>query len=144
MKPKLVAHQMRIMGWGFILFGVVFVTIAFTGYDSFARTLVPLFDWTGAAADETLTRSGRWYAAIMSGLSAGFGAFYAFLVAPLLALRDKAVQQIARRGGLMAAFIWYIIDNAGSWAADVPSNIATNTIFLILIAVPLLMLKVED
>ena len=144
MTPQLASNLLRSIGWGFIVFGIVFVTIAFAGYDRFAHTLTNVFDWTGGPHTEELTRDARWFAAIMSGLSAGFGALYVFLVAPLLTISNPVVRQIAKRGGLIAAFTWFVIDNAGSLAAGVPSNVAMNTIFLLAIAGPLIMVKFSD
>jgi len=144
MTPKLAVNFLRIMGWGFIIFGLIFVTITFAGYDGFAHTLANIFDWTGGPHDERLTRDARWFAAIMSGLSAGFGAFYAFLVVPLLTLNHRPSRQIAKRGGLIAAFTWFIIDSTGSLAAGVPSNVAMNLIFLLGLTLPLLMVKFTD
>jgi len=144
MSPKTAVLLIKLMGWGFIIFGIVFVTMAFAGYDDFARALVPLFDWTGDAATEPLNRGGRWYAAIMSGLSAGFGALYVFLIAPLLTVSHADARHIAKRGGLIAAFIWYIVDGVGSLAAGVPSNVATNTVFLLAFVVPLVMVKFDQ
>lgn len=144
MRPKLVANQLRIMGWGFIIFGLIFVTISFSEHGGFAHKLAPIFDWTGGGHDELLTRDARWFNAIMSGLSAGFGAFYVFVIAPLLTTKDATARQIAKRGGLIAALIWFIVDSAGSLGAGVPSNVATNSLFLILIAVPLWSVKFRD
>lgn len=143
MTPKRAATLVRLMGWGFIIFGIVFVTIAFPQLDGFAKTLSGLFDWTGQAAFDSLTRSARWYAAIMSGLSAGFGAFYVFLVAPLLSHRDADVVNLVKRGGLIAVGLWYVVDNIGSVAAGVPSNVAMNTLFLAAFALPLILVKAE-
>ena len=143
MTPKHAATLIGLMGWGFILFGFVFVTIAFPALDKFAQTLSQLFDWTGLTASDPLTRSARWFAAIMSGLSAGFGAFYVFLVAPLLLHRDQDVVQLARRGGLIAVCLWFVIDSTGSVAAGVPSNVAMNVLFLAAYALPLIFVKTE-
>ncbi|MEP3890668.1 MAG: hypothetical protein ABJN69_09375 [Hellea sp.] len=144
MTPKLAANILRLMGWGFIIFGVIFVTIAFAGIDGFARSLVPIFDWTGGVPDIGLTREARWFAAIMSGLSAGLGAFYAFLVAPLLNVSHSQTRQIAKRGGLIAAVIWFVVDSTGSFGAGVSSNIVMNFVFLIGLAAPLLMVKFPE
>ena len=144
MTPKLAGNLLRSIGWGFIVFGVVFVTIAFVEYDGFAQTLTNVFDWTGGPHTEDLTRDARWFAAIMSGLSAGFGALYVFLVAPLLSLPNSTARRLAKRGGLIAVVLWFVIDNIGSLAAGVPSNVAMNTLFLIAIAGPLIMVKFPD
>ena len=144
MTPKLAATLIRLMGWGFIIFGFVYVTIAFPAFDGFAHALSQVFDWTGIAASEPLTRSTRWYAAIMSGFSAGFGAIFVFLIAPLLSHRDKDVVQLVKRGGLIALGLWYVIDSAGSVAAGVPSNAVMNTLFLAVFAIPLILVKTEE
>lgn len=144
MTPKLAATQLRLMGWGFIIFGVVFVTISLAGYDGFARRLTGIFDWTGAPRTDVLGRDARWFAAIMSGMSAAIGVLYAFVIAPLLSSPDLKARQIAKRGGLIAAFTWYIVDSLGSFGAGVPSNVAMNTLFLLGIALPLVMVKWTD
>ena len=141
MTPKRAGIFIRLMGWGFIIFGVVFVTIAFPAFESFAKLLSPLFDWTGLTASDTLTRSARWFAAIMSGLSAGFGAFFVFIVAPLLSHNDDEVFRTVKRGGLIAAGLWFVVDSTGSVAAGVPSNVVMNCIFFVTFAVPLLLVK---
>jgi len=144
MTPKFAANQLRIMGWGFIVFGLIFVTISFSDHGGFAHKLAPIFDWTGGRHNEVLTRDARWFNAIMSGLSTGFGAFYVFVIAPILTTKDVAARKIAKRGGLIAVLIWFIVDSAGSLGAGVPSNVATNSIFFILIFIPLLMVKFAD
>lgn len=143
MTPKHAATLITLMGWGFIIFGIIFVTISFPALDGFAKALSQLFDWTGLTAADPLSRSARWFAGIMSGLSAGFGAFYVFLVAPLLRHKDTDVVQCVRRGGLIAVGLWFLIDGAGSFAAGVPSNVAMNVIYLVAYAVPLLCIKTE-
>jgi len=144
MTPKRAALFLRLTGWGFIIFCTVFVTIAFEGYDGIAHGIADVFDWTGPPHDEVLSRDARWFGAIWAGMGAALGAVYIWLVAPLLMTTNREVQKIARRGGLIVAAIWYIIDSAGSFAAGVSSNVAMNTIFLICIAGPLVMVKFEE
>ena len=143
MTPKLAAMLLRLTGWGFIIFCTVFVTIAFEGYDGFALAIANIFDWTGPVREETLSRDARWFGAIWAGMGAALGALYIWLVAPLLMAANRETQNIARRGGLIVAGFWYIIDSAGSFAAGVPSNVAMNTIFLLCIIVPLMMVKFD-
>lgn len=143
MTPKHAARLISLMGWGFIIFGFIYVTIAFPAFDSFAKKLSHLFDWTGLTAADDLSRSARWLAAIMSGLSAGFGAFYVFIVAPLVQYQDVSVFHTIKRGGLIAAGLWFVIDSTGSVAAGVPSNVAPNLLFLAMYAVPLILVKYE-
>ena len=141
MTPKRAGIFINLMGWGFIIFGVVFVTIAVPALDGFAKAISSLFDWTGLTASDSLTRSARWFAAIMSGLSSGFGAFFVFIVAPLLSHKDDEVFRTVKRGGLIAAGLWFVVDSTGSVAAGVPSNVVMNCIFFVTFALPLLLVK---
>ncbi len=141
MTPKTAALCLRLIGWGFIIFGVIFVSLAFAGYDRAAQSLLFLFDWQTASYPESLTRNARWWAAILSGLSAGFGALYVFVVAPIITLEEPQAARIAKRGGLIAACLWMVIDSAGSLAAGVPSNVVMNTVFFVMITGPLWLMK---
>lgn len=143
MKSTQAALLIRLMGWGFIIFGVIFVSMSFSAFDGFAQWLTIFFDWTGTAQSEPLTRSTRWLAGIMSGLSAGFGAFFVFVIAPLLTVPNLQAQHIAKKGGLIAALVWFFIDSLGSYAAGVPSNVAMNLIFLSAFLIPLVRVKFE-
>ena len=143
MTPKLASTLLRLNGIGFIIFCTVFVTIAFPGYDGFALHIADLFDWTGEPYTETMSRDARWFGAIWSGLGAGFGALYLWVVAPLLTLPNRDAQNIAKRGGLIAVSIWFVVDSIGSYAAGVPSNVAMNFIFTVLIATPLVLAKFD-
>lgn len=141
MTPRLAANLIYIAGWGFIIFGVAFVTISFPAYDGFAHSVADVFDWTSGPHEETLTRDARWFGAMFAGLTAGFGAFLTFLVAPLLTVSDIQVRKIAKRGALIGICIWFVVDSIGSIAAGVPSNAVINFIFLQAIMIPLLMVK---
>lgn len=141
MTPTSAANLLRLAGWGFILFGIIFVTIAFPAFDGLAHIIADLFDWTGPPHEETLSRDARWFGAIFSGLSVGFGAAFTFIIAPLLTLPSLQARKIGKHGGLISAFGWYVVDSAGSFAAGVPSNVVLNTIFLIALTLPLFLLK---
>lgn len=143
MTPRLAANLIRLIGWGFIIFGIGYVTIASPALDGLAKSAAVLFDWSGQTSSDTLSRSARWFAAIMSGLSAGFGALYVFVIAPLLTAGHLPSTAIARRGGLIAAGLWFAIDSTGSYAAGVPSNVVMNAVFLVMLSVPLIMVKAE-
>lgn len=143
MTPKRAALLIRLIGWGFIIFSTVFVTIAFKGFDGFAHYVADFIDWTGPAHDEPLSRDARWFGAIFSGLGAGFGAFYVFLVAPLLTVPNLDAQNLAKHGGILAAVIWFVVDSAGSVASGVPSNAVFNFAYFLWIVIPLGLVKFE-
>jgi len=82
---------------------------------------------------ESFSRDAQWFGAIWSGLGAGFGALYVFVVAPLLTAPHREAQTTAKRGGLIAAAIWFIVDSA-----------VLNFLFLLCIAVPLLLVNLDS
>jgi len=141
MTPQLASTILRLCGWGFIIFGVLFVTISFPNFDAIGHYIADLFDWTPGPHDEVLTRDARWFGAIMAGVCAGLGGIFAFVVAPLLTLPNEAARNLAKRGGLISICIWFVIDSVGSIAAGVPSNAVLNAIFFLAITVPLLTVK---
>lgn len=144
MTPQTASNLLKLIGWGFILFGVFFVTLSFAGYDGVAQKLLVLFDWQTHSFDEPMTRNARWWAGILSGLSAGFGGLYVFVVAPLLTAGHAPSAKIARRGGIIAACIWMIIDSTGSYASGVGSNVIMNVIFFVMITGPLIFMKTRE
>ena len=141
MTPQTASNLLKFIGWGFIIFGVFFVTLSFAGYDALAQKLLVLFDWQTNSFSEPMTRNARWWAGILSGLSAGFGGLYVFVVAPLLTAGHDPSARIARRGGLIAACLWMIIDSTGSYASGVTSNVVMNAVFFVMITGPLWLMK---
>lgn len=141
MTPQTASHFIKFLGWAFILFGGLFVTLSFAGFDGFAQKLLVLFDWQTNNFDEPMTRNARWWAGVLSGLSAGFGGLYVFVVAPLLTVSDATARNIARRGGLIAACLWMVIDSTGSYASGVGSNVIMNALFFAMIIGPLWLMK---
>lgn len=143
MTPNTAARIVGFTGWGFIIFGVPFVAISFTGYDSFAHASIDFLD-ISQTHTEVLTRDARLFGAVFAGLITGFGALYAFGIAPLLKITNREANNIAKRAGIIAAIAWFIVDSAGSIASGVWSNAMFNVIYLLLLVVPLALVKFEN
>lgn len=141
MTPKLSSQLIALNGYGFVIFGLVWASAAFNGIDAPGRALVDLLDWPYTGETSVPSREARWMGAIGAGLSCGLGVIFARMVAPLIALGDPVISQIARKGSLLALIVWLVVDNAGSIAAGVPSNAVFNTLFFLLLAVPLYLVK---
>lgn len=142
MTPNTAARIVGLTGWGLMIFGVPFVSIAFAGYDSFAHASIDFLDLSRTHT-ETLTRDARLFGAVFAGLITGFGALYAFGIAPLLKVRNIEANRIARRAGIIAAIVWFVVDSTGSIASGVWSNAMFNVIYLLLLVVPLAMVEFE-
>lgn len=143
MKPNTAARIVGLTGWGLMIFGVPFVTIAFAGYDGLAHASIDFLDLSQSHT-ETLSRDARLFGAVFAGLITGFGALYAFGIAPLLKVKNLEANHIAKRAGIIAAIAWFVVDSIGSIASGVWSNAMFNVIYFLLLVIPLMMVKFES
>ena len=143
MTQKLCAKLIMLNGWGFVLFGLIWVTTAFAGMDGPGRLLIDLLHWpvNGLPADPSM--EARWMGGIGAGLTVGIGLMFVFIFAPLLRTGGAAAR-VTRKGVIISLTAWFIVDGAGSIAAGAPSNVVFNFIFYLLAVVPLLMVKFAD
>ena len=116
-----------------LLFAAAWFTAAFDGIDLPGRFLIDLSDWPLDGAHAELSRDVRWLSGIGAGLLAFLGLQIWLVVIPELESGNMRV----RKGTLLALLGWYVIDNAGSVAAGVPSNVFFNSIYFVLLALPL-------
>lgn len=143
MAPKLSSQLIALNGYGFVVFGLIWSTAAYAGMDAPGRTLVDLLDWPLNGDPSLPSEEARWLGAIGAGLCLALGLMFARIVAPLIAINDMVVSQIARKGSLLALVVWLISDSAGSIVSGVPSNAVFNFIFFMLLAVPLFLVKID-
>jgi len=143
MSPKLCARQIGILGWGFVLFGLIWVTTSFAGMDGPGRFLIDLLHWPldGYPADPSM--EARWMGGIGAGLTVGIGLMFVLIFAPLLRTGGQT-GRLVRKGVIIALTGWFIVDGAGSVASGAPSNVVFNFIFYLLAVVPLALVKFTD
>ena len=141
MTPKNCALQLTIVGYGFVVFALIWVLTAFAPVDAPGRLLIDFLDWPldGLPADPS--SEARWMGAIGAGLSGGIGIMIARIFAPIIRMDDPVTGKIVKRGGILGMIVWFVIDSSGSVAAGVPSNAVFNAVFLLLIVVPLYRVK---
>lgn len=141
MSPHSCANLLKLVGYGFVVFGLVWVTTSFAGYDRPGRLLLDLLHWPLDGLPNNPSIEARWMGGIGAGLTVAIGLFFAQIFAPIIALNDQKVGGIVRKGALLGLIGWYLVDGAGSIASGVPSNVAFNTIFLLAAAIPLWRVK---
>jgi len=134
MTNKTAALFLKVNGLGTIIVGFLLALVAFPPLAAPGIAMIDFVDWPVDGAVD-LDRISRTLSAVSGGLTAGLGACFLFLVAPLVERGDP----LARSGGALTLLIWYGIDSAGSIAAGAPLNAVTNTLFLMLLLVPLLL-----
>lgn len=137
MPPKTAGMLVRVNAIGFALFALVWVGAAFPGLDGGARFLLDLLNWPLDGSPEMLDRNTRWLSAIGAGLTAAFAALTYFVVAPGI---DRADGE-TRKGAVIAVATWFLVDSAGSISSGVASNALFNTLFFVLYATPLVLMR---
>lgn len=136
MSPHAASQFLKVVS--IISFGMalIFASAAFAPVDGASRLILDLLDWP-LGDGNALAQEARWFAAICGGVWASLSVLYYLVVAPAVARGDEE----ARRGGLIAIIVWFVVDSAGSIASGVASNALFNVPFLILFLVPLLGLR---
>ncbi len=137
MNPAIGINLFRLAAFGLLIFSAVWITAAFPWFDQPGKILIDILDWPLDGSHDALSRDARWFSAIGAGLTASLGVLLLLVVIPGLKAGDPAI----RRGALIAISVWYVVDSIGSVTAGVPSNALFNTVFFLMLAVPLWMIR---
>lgn len=124
----------------FGLYSVLWGLAPFSGINFPARLILDAADWPIDNLSSPLDRNTMWLSAIGAGLLAAVSIFLGKIVVPALKEGNKAIVNAT----ILAMIAWYIIDSAGSIAAGVSSNVLFNSIYLVLVLIPLLGAKNES
>lgn len=119
-----------------IIFGFYSLAWGLAPFDSInlpARFILDISDWPLDKLSAPLDRNTQWLSAIGAGVLAAISIFLIGIVVPAI----KENNQRVIRTTAIAMCVWYIIDSVGSVAAGVPSNLFFNSIYLLLILIPL-------
>ena len=141
MTPKKCATLLTLVGYGFVIFSLIWVLTAFAPIDRPARLLIDILDWPLDGLPAEPSGEARWMGAIGAGLTCGLGLMFVLIFAPIIRMNDPVTGGIVRKGALIGVIAWYVVDSSGSVAAGVPSNAVFNAVFLLLIVVPLYRVK---
>ena len=120
-----------------VLFMVYSVLWGLAPFDTFnlpARLILDISDWPLDNYASPLDKNTQWLTAISAGLLAAISVFLGGIVVP--AIREENSRII--RTTLLAMIVWFIIDGVGSIASGVTSNVFFNSIYLVLVLIPLL------
>lgn len=124
---------MRIVAIVFATYTIIWGLAPYVWINFPARLLIDILDWPLGNMNEPLDRNTKWLSAIGAWLLGAISVFLWNVVAPALKKGDKGIAKTT----LIAFVVWYIIDWIGSIAAGVTSNVFFNTLYIILVIVPL-------
>lgn len=133
MSPHAASQFLKVVSVVSFGMAVIFASAAFASVDGASSLMLDFLAWP-LGDGVSLAQETRWLAAIGGGVWASLSVLYYLVVAPAVARGDDE----ARRGGLIAIIVWFVVDSAGSIASGVASNALFNVPFLVLFLVPLL------
>lgn len=121
----------------FFAYAILWALAPFPSINLPARIILDISDWPLDSLDQPLDRNTQWLSSISAGLLAAIAILLAGIVIPAIKSGNTATTNTT-----IAAFVvWYLIDSVGSYSAGVASNVAFNTVYLVLAVLPLLGLK---
>ncbi|MFK8012737.1 MAG: hypothetical protein AB8B80_11890 [Marinicellaceae bacterium] len=137
MSLELRAKLMQIVAMGFLLFSIMWALAPYTSINLPSRFLLDLLDWPLNNLSAELSRDVMWLSSIGAGLLVAFSIFLYGIVAPAIKTYDKSIINVSK----LAIIAWYIVDSVGSIASGVLSNAIFNTVFFIMVMIPLIGIK---
>ncbi len=124
---------MLVVAVTFIIYSILWGLAPYESANLPARFILDLADWPFDKTSLALDKNTMWLSSIGAGLLAAFSIILGGIVAPAI----KEGNQSIIRTTAVAMVVWYLIDSVGSIASGVASNAFFNTIFLIMVLIPL-------
>lgn len=137
MSPQTASQILKIVGYVSIGFALAIAGATWPPTSGIFDFLFDMVDWPLDGAVTVVTAQTRLLAAISGGVFASWSVLLILIVAPAVGRGDEDI----RRGALIAIIVWFVIDSAGSLAAGFPANALFNTVYLVTLLAPLMMVK---
>lgn len=137
MSPQTASQMIKLIGYASIGFALAIAGAAWPPTSGVFDFLFDMVDWPLDGADTIVTAQTRLLSAISGGVFASWSVLLILIVAPAVGRGDDDI----RRAALIAIFVWFFIDSAGSLAAGFATNAAFNTVYLVTLLAPLMMVK---
>ena len=118
----------------FFIYAMLWALAPYSSFNLPARLILDISDWPLNNFTVPLDRNTQWLSSIAAGLLAALAIFFGGVVAPAIKQRNTVIT----RKAILAMVVWYIIDNAGSIASGVVSNVVFNSVYLALVLIPLI------
>ena len=134
------AKFMMVIAITFFIYAILWGLAPYPSFNLPARLILDLADWPFDNLSTPLDQNTQWLSAIGAGLLAAISIFLGGIVVPAIKAKNTATINTT----IIAMSTWYLIDSVGSVAAGVSSNVVFNTIYLVLILIPLLGIKANN
>ncbi len=134
------AKFMMVVAITFFIYSILWALAPYPSINLPARLILDLADWPLDNLATPLDRNTQWLSAIGAGVLAAISVFLGGIVVPAIKKADTSVT----RTTILAMVVWYVIDSTGSVASGVSSNVFFNTIYLVLVLIPLIRINPND
>ena len=134
------AKFMMVVAITFFIYSILWALAPYPSINLPARLILDLADWPLDNLATPLDRNTQWLSAIGAGVLAAISIFLGGIVVPAIKKADTSVT----RTTILAMVVWYVIDSTGSVASGVSSNVFFNTIYLVLVLIPLIRINPND
>ena len=131
---------MMVVAITFFIYSILWALAPYPSINLPARLILDLADWPLDNLATPLDRNTQWLSAIGAGVLAAISVFLGGIVVPAIKKADTSVT----RTTILAMVVWYVIDSTGSVASGVSSNVFFNTIYLVLVLIPLIRINPND
>ena len=139
MSRNTAAKLTHIVSWILIIYSLVWATAAYGLIDAPARLLLDTLAWPVGDGRPVWDQQLMWLSSIGAGLVMALGVFFHGIVTPALREGDWRVIKVTI-AGIVA---WYVIDSAGSIAAGFFANAVINTLMLVPLLAPLVLVDFD-
>jgi len=119
--------------YALLLFSAVWWLAAVPAIDFPGRLLLDISDWPLDGSHDELSRDARFLSAIGSGLLVAMALFLLLVILPEIKKGNFSIL----KGAAIAVVAWYVVDSVGCIFAGVISNVVFNTVYAVLILLPM-------
>lgn len=134
------AKFMMVVAITFFIYSILWALAPYPSINLPARLILDLADWPLDNLATPLDRNTQWLSSIGAGVLAAISIFLGGIVVPAIKRADTSIT----RTTILAMVVWYVIDSTGSVASGVSSNVFFNSIYLVLVLIPLIRISPEN
>ncbi|MGV6800980.1 MAG: hypothetical protein ACWA5L_03575 [bacterium] len=117
-----------------LIAGIVLAMPAFEIVSPLGNLFVDFIDWPLDGGSSNLSAETKWLAAISGGVLVSYTLLLLWIINPLIISGNKDI----RNKTIKALLVWFIIDSSGSFVNGFPFNVLLNTLFLLMLIVPMM------
>jgi hypothetical protein len=121
----------------FMIYSILWGLAPYTSINLPSRFILDIADWPLDNLSNSLDKNTMFLSAIGAGLLGAISIFLAGIVVPAIKTGNTSIINTT----ITAMIFWFLFDSSGSIASGVVSNVFFNSIYLVLVLIPLIGIK---